>query len=54
MTLLDIVEGQHYSFPEQELDILKFWNKIDAFGEQLRRTEGQPEYVTIAEFHYDY
>jgi len=45
MTLLDIVEGQHYSFPEQELDILKFWNEIDAFGEQLRRTEGQPEFV---------
>ena len=29
----------------QEESILKYWNKTDAFKEQLRRSEGRPEYV---------
>lgn len=27
----------------QELAVLELWDQIDAFGEQLRRTEGKPE-----------
>jgi len=45
MTLYEVVEGQQYSFPDEELRILKLWDDIDAFGEQLRRTEGKPEFV---------
>lgn len=41
----DIPDSKDYSFPAEEERILAFWNDIDAFKEQMRRTEGQPEYV---------
>lgn len=33
------------SFPKEEENILELWEKLDAFKEQLRRTEGKPEYI---------
>lgn len=41
----DVKEGKDYSFPLEEEQILEFWNTTDAFKEQLRRTEGKPEFV---------
>lgn len=41
----NIPESKHYSFPAEEERIIAFWDDIDAFKEQLRRTEGLPEYV---------
>ena len=41
----DVKEGKDYNFPKEEETILHFWNEIDAFQEQLRRTEGKPEFV---------
>eukprot|EP00803_Ostreobium_quekettii_P004677 evm.model.scf_312.8 EVM.evm.TU.scf_312.8 scf_312:69741-82588(+) len=41
----DAAEGKDYSFPKEEEKILQLWTETDAFREQLRRTEGQPEYV---------
>lgn len=41
----DVVEGKDYSFPSEEENVLQFWKDIDAFNEQLRRTEGKKEYV---------
>jgi isoleucyl-tRNA synthetase len=32
------------SFPKTEEKILAYWEKIDAFQESLRRSEGKPEY----------
>ena len=40
-----MIEGKDFSFPVEEEKILKFWDDIDAFKEQLKRTEGQPEYI---------
>ncbi len=40
-----IAESKDYSFPREEERIQALWDDIDAFKEQLRRTEGQPEYV---------
>lgn len=37
-------EGKDYHFPAEEEAILAFWASIDAFKEQLRRTEGKPEF----------
>jgi hypothetical protein len=39
------LEGKDYSFPAQEELILQLWNDLDAFQEQLKRTEGKPEYI---------
>lgn len=33
------------SFPAEEEKILALWEKLDAFNEQLRRSEGKPEYI---------
>lgn len=33
------------SFPAEEEKILALWDKLDAFKEQLRRSEGKPEYI---------
>lgn len=44
-SLEDVKEGKDYRFPVEEEDILKFWDDIDAFKEQLRRSEGRPEYI---------
>lgn len=41
----DVKEGKDYHFPKEEEVILKFWDEIDAFKEQLRLTEGKPEYI---------
>jgi hypothetical protein len=41
----EVIEGKDYSFPKAEEEILGLWHKLDAFKEQLRRTEGKPEYV---------
>ena len=41
----EVKEGKDYSFPEEELKILELWDEIDAFKEQLRRSEGKKPYV---------
>jgi isoleucyl-tRNA synthetase len=41
----DVKEGKDFRFPAEEEAILKHWDDIDAFKEQLRRTEGKPEYI---------
>jgi isoleucyl-tRNA synthetase len=41
----DVCEGKDFSFPAQELRVLQLWKAIDAFHEQLRRTEGGEEFV---------
>ena len=41
----EVIEGKDYSFPAEERKVLEFWGQVDAFQEQLRRTEGQPEFV---------
>lgn len=43
-SLQDVKESKDYNFPVEEEAVLKFWQEIDAFKEQLRRTEGKPEY----------
>ncbi|CAI5480895.1 unnamed protein product [Closterium sp. Yama58-4] len=40
-----VVEGKDFSFPREEEKVLRLWERLDAFHEQLRRTEGLPEYV---------
>jgi len=39
----------HRSFPKEEEAILELWRLTDAFHEQLRRTEGKPEYIFYGE-----
>jgi hypothetical protein len=41
----DVAEGKDYSFPMEEEKVLELWDRLDAFKEQLRRTEGQAEYI---------
>jgi len=41
----DVIEGKDYSFPKEEEKILALWDALDAFQEQLKRTEGMPEYI---------
>lgn len=43
--MYDVKEGKDYSFPEEEEEVLRFWSEIDAFKEQLKLTEGKPEFV---------
>ncbi len=38
-------ESKDYHFPKEEDTILRLWKDIDAFKEQLKRTEGKPEYI---------
>lgn len=40
-----VKEGRDYSFPQEEQRVLQLWDDIDAFHEQLRRSEGKPAYV---------
>lgn len=40
-----VIEGKDYSFPKEEEKILALWKELDAFHEQLRRSEGKPEYI---------
>jgi isoleucyl-tRNA synthetase len=35
------------SFPKEEEEVLKLWDKLDAFHEQLRLTEGKPEFTFL-------
>ncbi len=41
----EVKEGKEYSFPKEELKVLQFWDDIDAFQEQLRRSEGKKPFV---------
>lgn len=43
--MLDVKESKDLNFSAEEVETLQFWDEVDAFGEQLRRTEGLPEYV---------
>jgi isoleucyl-tRNA synthetase len=40
-----VIEGKDYCFPKEEEKVLHLWDELDAFKEQLRRTEGKPEYI---------
>jgi len=44
-TVSAAVEGKDYSFPGEEIKVLQFWETINAFQEQLKRTQGRPEFV---------
>ena len=41
----DVKESKDYHFPTEEEAILKLWDDLDAFQEQLRRSKGRPEYI---------
>jgi isoleucyl-tRNA synthetase len=44
MPLQEVKEGRDYHFPTEEEKVLQLWKDIDAFQEQLRQTEGKPEF----------
>lgn len=44
-TLNDVEEGKDYSFPLQEEAILQLWEETDAFHQQLKLSEGRPDFV---------
>lgn len=44
-SLQEVVEGKEWNWAQQEEKILALWDELDAFKEQLRRTEGKPEFV---------
>ncbi|KAF7098584.1 hypothetical protein CFC21_100314 [Triticum aestivum] len=41
----DVCEGKDFSFPLEEQRVLELWARLDAFHEQLRRTEGGEEFI---------
>lgn len=41
----EVIEGKDYSFPGEEEKVLELWDRLDAFHEQLKRSEGKPEYI---------
>ncbi|KAG2239751.1 hypothetical protein Bca52824_091448 [Brassica carinata] len=41
----EVGEAKDFSFPREEEKILSFWNQIDAFKTQLKRTEHLPEFI---------
>ncbi|KAJ9517652.1 hypothetical protein QJQ45_025121 [Haematococcus lacustris] len=41
----DVAEGKDFSFPKEEEKILALWTQLNAFHEQMRRTEDKPEYI---------
>jgi isoleucyl-tRNA synthetase len=43
--LQPVADSKDFSFPAEERRILALWDELDAFHEQMRRTEGKPEYV---------
>ncbi|GBF99525.1 hypothetical protein Rsub_11959 [Raphidocelis subcapitata] len=43
--LSQVVEGKEWNWAKEEEKILALWDELDAFKEQLRRTEGKPEFV---------
>ena len=44
-TMEDVCEGKDFSFPLEEQRVLELWARLDAFHEQLRRTEGGEEFI---------
>jgi isoleucyl-tRNA synthetase len=40
-----VPDSYNFSFPKSEEAIQELWIELDAFNEQLRRSEGRPEYV---------
>lgn len=45
LAALDPLDSGPYSFAGQEDKVLAFWTEIDAFGEQLKQSEGKPPYT---------
>ncbi len=43
--LQEVVEGKEWNWAQQEEKILALWDELNAFEEQLKRTEGKPEFV---------
>ena len=43
--LQEVAEGKDFNFPKEEEKVLALWEQLNAFQEQLRRTEGLPEYI---------
>ncbi|XP_006656298.1 isoleucine--tRNA ligase, cytoplasmic-like [Oryza brachyantha] len=41
----DVCEGKDFSFPAAEERVLQLWAELDAFHEQLRRTDGGEEFI---------
>jgi isoleucyl-tRNA synthetase len=41
----DVVESRLFSFPKEEEATQAYWESINAFEEQLKRSEGRPEYI---------
>ncbi|XP_031488181.1 isoleucine--tRNA ligase, cytoplasmic [Nymphaea colorata] len=41
----EVCEGKDFSFPKQEEKIIALWEEMKAFENQLKRTEGMPEYI---------
>lgn len=41
----EVCEGKDFDFPQQEERILALWTALDAFHTQLKRSEGNPEYI---------
>ncbi|CAN6457025.1 unnamed protein product [Victoria cruziana] len=41
----EVCEGKEFCFPKQEEKILAMWEEMKAFENQLKRTEGMPEYI---------
>lgn len=41
----DVPESKDFSFPRAEERTLAWWDSVDAFEEQLRRTEGGKPFV---------
>jgi len=41
----EVAEGKDFNFPKEEEKILQLWDELDAFKEQLRRTEGNKPFV---------
>ncbi|XP_052143297.1 isoleucine--tRNA ligase, cytoplasmic-like [Oryza glaberrima] len=41
----EVCEGKDFSFPAEEERVLRLWEELDAFHEQLRRTAGGEEFV---------
>ena len=40
-----VAEGKDFDFPAEERAVLGLWERLDAFREQLRRSEGKEEFV---------
>ncbi|XP_077211966.1 tRNA synthetase class I (I, L, M and V) family protein [Tasmannia lanceolata] len=41
----EVCEGKDFSFSNEEEKILKYWEQIKAFENQLKKTLGKPEYI---------